>query len=1743
MPDPNDTPEVAEQLEGGTYEIIRSRLREHGKMLRTRLDQLNEARRAVFGSIKTTLLSTERITTANNCTPRDIYAVGDHFIFGYNVHIGLRSEISIDDVFSVFTFHEGALQEQSLDLLGDGQFQRDFKEIYRYYKNAEFAKFFIREGYLYMVFRVGKAVADIKAFKWLVQEGKLKYLDNRSDHEVRFPDRHAFTWKRATLDQHLYGAHPHISIEDRVFVETVGGDLTIKIEDNTESGEGIYQEPVENPDQTLDDAEIQYAVLENIILLKIRPYQEKSFRYLVYNEKLQQVKRIDSIADACVLLPSGHGLIFPNGYYLQSGETKTFDNELSDLLFETSVAASNGEDVLYRFYNRQSGVYVLLHYNVIEQRVDTPLICHGATLFSNGELICFTAQEETAQKHHALQIWQTPYVEGDLVPDADPDSLLFKVGNRDLVRAMAECHETLNLLEKEDAYANLYVDIVKNTTNVMDSYFWLDHDETFHLNQPLFEIKAAATAAIDEFDKVVRVKRNTAEAFARVKSSKDSLLNQIKRQRFEVIDDFVDSLSKLQRLRGEVVSLADLRYAGEARVEGLGIEVAEQVDQLAKRCVAFLLRKDSLAPYQTRVDAQREKIGSLQKVTEAKDLAKQIDASAAEMEMLIEIVSNLKIEDTTQRTTIIENISTIFSTLNGARSALKGKLKSLLSVEGVAEFNSQLKLLNQSVVNWLDVCDSPQKCDEFLTRLMVQIEELEGRFAEFDEFVLQLTEKREEVYHVFEQRKLALVEARNKRATSLASAAERILKGISTRVGTLTSVEEIHGYFAADLMVDKVRDIVEQLTQLEDSVKVDDIQSRLKTVREDAVRQLKDRQELFVDGEQVIQLGQRKFSVNVQALDLTTVTRDEQIELHLTGTNFYQPLVDHDLENARDLWSQEVLSESTHVYRGEYLAYQLYKQVVNGDNEISPADLLKQTAAETVKFVQQQMGPRYREAYTKGVHDCDAAILLRPLLEMRSTIGLLRFSAPARAMANLYWHEFTTAELKKLLGAKLAGFGSVGEVFPASQSQAQYLADLEALLAQFIVEGGLFAEVLVSDAAAYLFAELTQPGSFALSRRAVDLYQSMQEHLKKTGQRERMAKSLDSVRCDARSRHLLARDWAKAFVHYSQATDSKHPDDADYVDELAILLANQQLDHSSIVDGNTHRELTGLVGQHPRIDSGSYHLNFNRFMCRLRQYDAEIVPRFTNYLDRKQELVEEARKTLRLEEFRPRVLTSFVRNRLIDEVYLPLVGDNLAKQIGVVGEEKRTDLMGLLLLVSPPGYGKTTLMEYIANRLGLIFMKINGPTIGHGVTSLDPLEAPNAAAREEVEKLNLALEMGDNVMLYLDDIQHCHPELLQKFISLCDAQRKIEGVYQGQTRTYDLRGKKVVVVMAGNPYTESGEKFKIPDMLANRADIYNLGEIIGDTADAFEMSYLENSLTSNPTLSKLAAHSQKDVHGVIKIASTGDQEGIELEGAYAAEDLREMISVMQKLLRVRDVILAVNREYIRSAAMADAYRTEPPFKLQGSYRNMNRIAGKVVPIMNDGELETLILSNYQNDSQTLTSDNEANMLKFKELLGILTADETQRWEEIKVAFARNNRLQGAGTDDRFGQAVVELSAFSEGLEAIRRTLIDGISQMHTTSERQRKEIVSAVASSDVAPKPIIVQHKVPRVVLGVVKSQFQLMQNWLGPMLSAENEQTGQMRLLRQSVEKCLQEYGNLIDELEASKSAEAKKDSTGKSK
>ncbi|HYP89266.1 MAG TPA: AAA family ATPase, partial [Polyangiaceae bacterium] len=321
-------------------------------------------------------------------------------------------------------------------------------------------------------------------------------------------------------------------------------------------------------------------------------------------------------------------------------------------------------------------------------------------------------------------------------------------------------------------------------------------------------------------------------------------------------------------------------------------------------------------------------------------------------------------------------------------------------------------------------------------------------------------------------------------------------------------------------------------------------------------------------------------------------------------------------------------------------------------------------------------------------------------------------------------------------------------------------------------------------AARYLVSEISQErAKFTESGAAAELRREFLLHLEETGAARGFEEDLRVLSAHPSERVRVALSYIDAFVRSSGKG-------AEYRLELAARAVGEGELEFRVSSANVEVAVGELLGAHPRISARSLSLRLSELIERVATFIEDRAPRFRAFRSLKAELAAQARDRLRLSEYLPRVLTSFVRNRLIDEVYLPLVGANLAKQLGAAGATKRTDQMGLLLLVSPPGYGKTTLMEYVASKLGLVFMKVNGPALGTEVHSLDPSEAPNATARQEVEKINLGLEMGNNVMLYLDDIQHTHPELLQKFISLCDAQRRIEGVWNGKTRTYDLRGKK-----------------------------------------------------------------------------------------------------------------------------------------------------------------------------------------------------------------------------------------------------------------------------------------------------------------------------------------------------------------
>ena len=1614
--------EVGEKLSGGAYEIIRGRLLKDAEILKGDLNKLNLERKKVFGSITTDLITNERISTQNKCIPRDMVSFGNHFIFGYNVHIGLRTTTTMEDVFTIAEYANHEFHLVGKSILNDPAFTRDFENLYQYYKDTQFSKFMEIGPFVYMVFNIGTRSDDLKVFKWQKDGNSLKYLDAQSSHEVIYPEQHEFYWRRTTREMYCEGAHPHISIEDLVFVEAVGGDLTIKIEDNTLSGKGIYQEPVEHPDQKLEDADIEYAVVGHLVMLKILPYKEKEYRYFIYNDKIKTAQRVDAIEKCCVLLPDDNGVIFPKGIYLQTGETRLFEFEIEDLLFEKKISAPNGEDFLYVFHNRKSGTYLLLSYNLIEQRVLPPVICHGFTFFNNGEM-CYFKTEEEPQSHHAIQIWKTPYLSEGFELGKKSDSFLSKIGNKDLVRAMAECYEITTLLQKEDNYANLYLDVVKNVTSITDAYYWLDRKEVFQIKTPLNDIKSSASSAIDEFEKVVKLKKNSGKAIEELTGQYEKILSLLKRSSFNDIQIFVDMLAQIRVLRGSMVALKDLRYINLDRIEEIEKELKEKNKELSNNCVNFLLQKEALLPYQQKVKTLETTVASLTKVIQANETEDQIRSTSQELEMLIDVVSNLKIDDATQTAKIIDQISTFYAQFNLINAQLKKKRKALKGSEGEAVFNAQIKLIAQGVVNYLDLCTEPEKCEEYLSKLMIQLEELEGKFTDFEVYLEKISEKREEVYHAFEARKIQLIEKRNKKTTAIHASAIRIIKGVANRLKAMKTINEINGYMVSDLMVAKVQDMVTDLIELSDTVKADEIQNKLKSTQEDAIRQLKDKNDLF-ESENVIVFGRHKFLVNSQAIDLTIVPKGDQQCYHITGTNFFEPIQNPEFLATKNIWEQTLISENDAVYRSEYLAWLIYNQAIKQES-LSIPELLGYTPQQLLKYVTSFMASRYQEGYSKGIHDQDASVILTQLLRMHAQGGVLKYGTMVRASAVFYWSYTLNKELKKDLLNRILAAGVIMQAFPENYELGHLQQELTLEIQQFISNQSI--EVNASQCASYLIEELSEKEQYTVSKEAHELGDKFKVFLQKKQLTRQYKDSLTPIENWFSKYHLII-SWVHAFAS-SHELHHLLP----FAEEAAIfmLLGPEKIKLSNF---SMHASIKNILGDHRTIKQGLIEFNFHEFAQKMHLFSGENVPDYIKFIELKKTLVTQYKEQLRLQEFKPKVMSAFVRNQLINQVYLPLIGDNLAKQIGGAGANKRTDLMGMLLLISPPGYGKTTLMEYIASRLGLVFLKINGPAIGHEVVSLDPDDAPNASAKEEVKKLNLGFEMGDNVMVYLDDIQHCNPEFLQKFISLCDGQRKIEGVYQGKSKTYDLRGKKVCVVMAGNPFTESGEKFQIPDMLSNRADIYNLGDIIGNQGSVFELSYIENSLTSNSILRNLAGRDQQDLYDLIKMAANKSKDPINLQGNYSPEEIKEYTSILEKMLFVRDLILKINKAYIESAAMDDQYRKEPPFKLQGSYRNMNRITEKIVPIMNKEELKTLIMSYYQNESQTLTTSAEANLLKFKSLTNWINKEELERWHAIKAQYLKQQKLKGFGANQQMGAMLSQVELLAQGITGIHEEL-------------------------------------------------------------------------------------------------------------
>ena len=207
-------------------------------------------------------------------------------------------------------------------LLDDPAFVRDFGELYRYYRQTRVLRARVVEGRLLVVFRTGAGPSDVRVLGWrLGRDGTCEY--EGTAREEAAPSRaDARRWAAVDRTAYVPGRHPHIALTvpdgGALTLDTAGGALTVR------TGGTVHREPVEDALQSLADAEAAYATVGPLILLRVRPYRESAERYFAVNTRTAEVERIDALGQSCLRLPDDQGVVFPGGYALATGGTRTF---------------------------------------------------------------------------------------------------------------------------------------------------------------------------------------------------------------------------------------------------------------------------------------------------------------------------------------------------------------------------------------------------------------------------------------------------------------------------------------------------------------------------------------------------------------------------------------------------------------------------------------------------------------------------------------------------------------------------------------------------------------------------------------------------------------------------------------------------------------------------------------------------------------------------------------------------------------------------------------------------------------------------------------------------------------------------------------------------------------------------------------------------------------------------------------------------------------------------------------------------------------------------------------------------------------------------------------------------------------------------------------------------------------------------------------------------------------------------
>src|SRR5690606_36693068 len=128
------------------------------------------------------------------------------------------------------------------------------------------------------------------------------------------------------------------------------------------------------------------------------------------------------------------------------------------------------------------------------------------------------------------------------------------------------------------------------------------------------------------------------------------------------------------------------------------------------------------------------------------------------------------------------------------------------------------------------------------------------------------------------------------------------------------------------------------------------------------------------------------------------------------------------------------------------------------------------------------------------------------------------------------------------------------------------------------------------------------------------------------------------------NRFYLTINWLNSYID----NDEEDMSSRGYIEEAAITLLYPKEDTQRII-AKDYAHISGLKGNHPVLHNGEQAIQYHEFLNRLTHFANFNVSRFTAFAALKEQLVRTYTTELKIGQFEPKVLTSFVRNKLIYE--------------------------------------------------------------------------------------------------------------------------------------------------------------------------------------------------------------------------------------------------------------------------------------------------------------------------------------------------------------------------------------------------------------------------------------------------------------------------------------------------------------